>query len=85
MVIIPEYQNKRLSKYLIKGFYNFIHKKKKEDILFSSILSSAVTNDGKLMLERMGFKEKKKLPGGYSLNELVINDSIYEIAERNCK
>jgi hypothetical protein len=37
------------------------------------------------MLERMGFKEKKKLPGGYSLNELLINDAFYEIAERNSK
>jgi GNAT superfamily N-acetyltransferase len=85
MVIIPEYQNKGLSKYLIKGFYHFLHEKKKENILFSVILSSAVTNDGKQMLERMGFKEKKKLPGGYSLNEFLINDSVYEIAERNCK
>jgi GNAT superfamily N-acetyltransferase len=85
MVIIPEYQKKGLSKHLIKGFYHFILEKKKKNILFSVILSSAVTNDGKLMLERMGFKEKKKLPGGYSLNELIINDAFYEIAERNSK
>ncbi len=85
MVIIPEYQNKGLSKNLIKGFYNFILEKKKNNILFSKILSSAVTNEGKQMLERMGFKEKKKLPGGYSLCELIINDSVYEIAERNRK
>jgi hypothetical protein len=37
------------------------------------------------MLERMGFREKKKLPGGFSLNELTINDSVYEIAERSYK
>jgi len=85
MVIISEYQKKGLSNYLIKGFYRFILEKKKNNILFSVILSSAVTNDGKLMLERMGFKEKKKLPGGYSLNELLINDAFYEIAERNSK
>jgi len=85
MVIIPEYQKKGLSKYLVKGFYNFIHQKKKENIIFSSILSSAVTDDGKQMLERMGFKENKKLPGGYSLCKLVINDTVYEIAERNSK
>lgn len=85
MVIIPEYQKKGLSKYLEKGFFNFIHEKKKEDVIFSSILSSAVTDDGKQMLERMGFKEKKKLPGGYSLCELVINDTVYETAERNRK
>jgi len=85
MVIIPEYQKKGLSNHLIKGFYHFILEKKKENIMFSVILSSAVTNDGKLMLKRMGFKEKKKLPGGYWLNELVINDSVYEIAERNRK
>lgn len=83
MVIIPEYQKKGLSKFLIKGFYKYILDKKKRNILFSKILSSAVTNDGKLMLKRMGFKKKKDLPGGFTLNELIINDSVYEIAERN--
>jgi GNAT superfamily N-acetyltransferase len=85
MVILPEYQKKGLSKHLIKGFYNFMLEKKKNNISFTEILSSAVTDDGKQMLERMGFKEKKKLPGGYSLNELLINDAFFETAERNRK
>jgi len=37
------------------------------------------------MLERMGFKERIKLHGGYSLNELLINDAFYKTAERNSK
>jgi len=83
-VIRHEYQKMGLSKHLIKGFYQYILNKKKKDIKFSAALSSAVTNDGRLMLKRMGFKEKKELTGGFTLNELTINDSVYEIAEKSC-
>jgi GNAT superfamily N-acetyltransferase len=83
--IHPKYQKNGLSNQLIKGFYRYILEKKEKNVTFSSALSSAVTNEGKQMLERMGFIEKKKLHGGFSLNELTINDSVYEIAERSCK
>jgi len=80
-VIRPEYQKMGLSKHLIKGFYKYILDKKKKDILFSVALSSAVTNDGKVFLKRMDFKEKKELSGGFTLNELIIDDSVYKTAE----
>jgi len=58
-----------------------------KDSLYERILNENILFDSNIqgeMLEWMGFNEKKKLKNGYSLNELIINDYVYEIAKRNC-
>ena len=83
--ILPEYQKKGLSKYLIKGFFKFILDKKKNNIVFSSALSTSVTPEGKIMLKKMGFKKIKTISDEYSLNELVMDDDFYRSIERTQK
>jgi len=79
--ILPEHQRKGLSKHLINGFYQFILDKKKNDIVFSSALSTSVTPEGKIMLDRMGFKKIKAISDKYSLNELIMDDDFYRKIE----
>ena len=80
-VIVPEYQGKGLSKYLINGFYQFLLNKKKKNILFSSALSTAVTTDGEKMLKKMNFVRKKTISNDYILYELLINEAYYRQIE----
>jgi GNAT superfamily N-acetyltransferase len=79
--ILPEYQKKGLSKYLINGFYQFILDKKKNNIMFTSALSSSVTPEGKIMLDKIGFKTIKAISDEYSLNELIMDDDFYRSIE----
>ncbi|MCL2378344.1 MAG: GNAT family N-acetyltransferase [Defluviitaleaceae bacterium] len=83
MAIHPGYHGRGLSKHLIKGFYEYLLKHKKDGINFSSVLSTAVTNDGKLMLERMGFTGIKKIDGDFTLFELPLNDELYNNIEKS--
>jgi len=80
--ICPEYQGKGLSKLLIKGFYKYLLDKKKNNILFSSVLSTAVTGGGDYLLKELGFSRKNELPGGYKLYELQIDDNYYDTIEK---
>jgi len=80
--IKPEYQKKGLSKYLIKGFFNFILDKKRNNIMFSSALSTSVTPEGKTMLDKMGFNKIKTISDKYSLHELIMDDDFYRNMER---
>ena len=75
--ILPEHQKKGLSKYLIKGFYQFILDKKKNNIMFTSALSSSVTPEGKIMLDKIGFRKIKTISEEYSLHELIMDDDFY--------
>jgi ribosomal protein S18 acetylase RimI-like enzyme len=80
--IHPEYQGKGLAKYLVRGFYGYLLEKKKENIYFTSALSTAVTSEGRIMLDKMGFMEVKKLNSDYTICELLINDETYRAMER---
>jgi GNAT superfamily N-acetyltransferase len=71
-VIHPDYQKQGLSKLLIQGYNQFIDDKIKNNITFSSALSTSVTDDGRRMLERLGFTEMKRLGGTCSLHELFF-------------
>ena len=79
--IRPDYQKRGLSKLLVKGFFEYLLEKKNDGILFSSALSTAVTNEGSLLLERMGFGRKKDITGGHGLYELIIDGAVYRRAE----
>jgi GNAT superfamily N-acetyltransferase len=79
--ILPEYQKKGLSKKLLNGFYQFILDKKKHNIMFTSALSSSVTPEGKIMLDKIGFKKIKTISDEYSLNELIMDDNFYKNIE----
>jgi GNAT superfamily N-acetyltransferase len=79
--IHPEYQRKGLSKHLIDGFFQYILEKKKNNIFFSTALSTSVTVAGRVMLKKMGFKEKKTLLGGYVLHELDIVDAFSKLSK----
>jgi GNAT superfamily N-acetyltransferase len=83
--ILPEYQKKGLSKKLINGFYQFILDKKKHNIMFTSALSSSVTPEGKIMLDKIGFKKIKTISDEYSLNELIMDDDFYRSIEERQK
>jgi GNAT superfamily N-acetyltransferase len=80
-VIVPEYQGQGLSKYLINGFYKYLLDKKKQKILFSAALSTAVTDGGEVMLKKMSFNKRKTVSKGYALYELRIDDIYYEFIE----
>jgi ribosomal protein S18 acetylase RimI-like enzyme len=81
VAIHPEYQGRGLSEHFIRGFYRFIINKRKENILFSSALSSSVGTPGRRMLEKLGAKEVKRLSEGSTLHELIIDDVYYKRAE----
>jgi len=83
--ILPEYQKKGLSKNLINGFYQFILDKKKHNIMFTSALSSSVTPEGKIMLDKIGFKKIKTISDEYSLNEMIMDDDFYRSIEERQK
>ena len=80
--ILPGYQGKGLSKHLIGGFRKYLTDKRKENILFSSVLSTAVTTGGDYLLRTLGFEKKKTLQNDYALYELLIDDVYYEKTER---
>ncbi|MDR0502423.1 MAG: GNAT family N-acetyltransferase [Treponema sp.] len=80
-VIRPEYQKQGLSKYLINGFYDYILNKKKENILFSTALSTSVTLSGKRMLEKLGFHIIKPLSESCNLHELIMDNKFYELID----
>ncbi|MFP3153985.1 GNAT family N-acetyltransferase [Lachnospiraceae bacterium ZAX-1] len=73
IVISPEYQNRGLSKLLRNGFYEFIDKKKKDDIHIVSALATAVSDCGKRFLLDTGFYEIKHLNSGEWLYEATFN------------
>jgi len=83
--ILPEHQKKGLSKKLINGFYQFLLDKKTHNIMFTSALSSSVTPEGKIMLDKIGFKKIKTISDAYSLNELIMDDDFYRSIERRQK
>jgi len=79
--IRPDYQGKGLSGLLIRGFYKYLLEKRKSNIRISSVLSSAVTSGGDLLLKKMGFTRIKELSGGYMLYELQVDDAYYALIE----
>jgi len=85
VVILPEYQNQGLSKYLKNGFYNYIFNKKKNNILFSKTLSTSVSLAGKRFFKKMKFRVKKSLSEGYDLCELIMNYKFYKYLKGVCK
>jgi hypothetical protein len=51
--------------------------KKNNNIFFSSILTTAVTDGGDYLSRKLGFEKKKTLNGGYVLYELLIDDAYF--------
>jgi GNAT superfamily N-acetyltransferase len=82
IAIHPCYQGKGLSSQLIDGFYQYLADKKKSSIFFSAALSAAVTDGGDSLLNKIGFKKRNVLSGGYTLYELSIDDAYYASIER---
>ena len=80
--IHPDYQGKGLSKLLINGFYKYLINKKNNNIFFSSILTTAVTDGGDYLSRKLGFEKKKTLNDGYVLYELLIDDTYYTMVEK---
>jgi len=81
MAIHPKYHGQGLSKHLVKGFHEYLLTHKKNGVDFTSVLSTAVTNDGKLMLERMGFTAIKKIDGDFILFEFPLDAEVYNHLE----
>ena len=81
VAVRPEYQGRGLSRHLIKGFYEYLLNKRSENIHFSSILSTAMTDEGRRFLEKIGLRKKRDLPGGHDLYELIVDESTYSTAE----
>jgi GNAT superfamily N-acetyltransferase len=83
--VLPAYQGKGASKHLICSFYKQILTKREQGIGFESALSTAVTDGGRRMLEKMGFCKIKTLCDECDLYELQFSDDVFRSIEEYVK